>query len=98
MIAGTFSCKSLKNWNLEISYSVKAYVTEDSDLMDTDTIIVSQPAPAITSSHSQQPKACNTFEFKEFLGLRDAQIVLECWYVAGHNIHNMYLFWYCCNI
>ena len=61
MIAGTFSCKSLKNWNLEISYSVKAYVIEDSDLMDTDTIIVSQPTPAITSSHSQQPKASNTF-------------------------------------
>lgn len=60
---------------------VKAYVLEDSDLSDIDTIIVSQQSQV---SNTQKDSKPNTFEFKEFLGLRDAQVILECRFARSY--------------
>ena len=55
---------------------VEAYVKEDLDLYDVDSIVVSQPTPSEYTSSLH--KRCKTFEVKQFLGLSKGQVKLEC--------------------
>ena len=73
---GSFKCDTLDGWSLSVSYMVEAYVKEDLDLYDVDSIVVSQPTPSEYTSSLH--KRCKTFEVKQFLGLSKGQVKLEC--------------------
>ncbi|XP_067930172.1 uncharacterized protein [Watersipora subatra] len=77
-LPGSFSSETLDDWVLGIDYTVHAYVVEDEDLRDYDSIVVSQQSPIGNTGSSSPTKTCQKFEVKQFLGLTKAHVVLEC--------------------